>query len=222
MPHPIRSLRVSQWIRLFWLAKVDTRELILAQIRHPTKHLSNSALTLLPDLSLPELNDTLASSLDGPAPNEWLILRYATGEIVKRVEKYYLEHENDSRCASPLVFYFLKYDPKFGERELRRDLSTGGAQPGCYMETRFRFLDKYAWSEALERLMIEYLSGPNPRIESGAAWVLGQVWIDRRRAAAVERACGFPLPMERPGRATCEWVEHGSRSTRICPGDGAA
>ena len=160
--------------RLFWLAKVDTRELILAQIRHPTKHLSNSALTLLPDLSLPELNDTLASSLDGPAPNEWLILRYATREIVKRVKKYYLEHENDSRCSSPLVFYFLKYDPKFGERELRRDLSTGGAQPGCYMETRFRFLDKYAWSEALERLMIEYLSGPNPRIESGAAWVLGK------------------------------------------------
>ncbi len=160
-------------IRLFWLAKVDTRELILYQIRHPTKHLSNSALTLLPDLSLPELNDTLASSLDGPAPNEWLILRYATGEIVKRVEKYYLQHENDSRCASPLVFYFLKYDPKFGGAT-RRDLSTGGAQPGCYRKPSFAFSTSTPGAEALERLMIEYLLGPNPRIAQGRSLGVGE------------------------------------------------
>jgi len=162
-------------IRLFWLAKVETRELILAQIRNPTKHLSNSALTLLADQNLPELNDTLAASLEGPTPNEWLILRYATGDIVKRVEKYYLQHENDSRCASPLVFYFLKYDPAFGERELRRNLSTTGGQPTCYdMELQFRDLGRYAMSDTLERLMIEYLSSPIARIERGAAWVLGK------------------------------------------------
>jgi hypothetical protein len=165
-------------IALIWLhklAKGEAREVILAQIRNPTKHLSNSALTLLDEPTLPELNDTLAAQLEGSSPNEWLILRYATGDIAKRVKKYYLQHQNDSRCDSPLVFYFLKYDPAFGESELRRNMSTTGGRPNCYnMQSRFRDLGRYAWSEALERLMIEYLSNPNMGVKTGAGWALGE------------------------------------------------
>ncbi len=85
---------------------------------------------------------------------------------MKRVKEYYLRHQNEGRCDSPLVFYFLKYDPAFGKSELRRNLSTIGAQPNCYnMQSRFRDLGGYAWSEALERLIVEYLSSPDMRIK---------------------------------------------------------
>ena len=73
---------------------------------------------MLPDATLPELDDTLAES-----SYELLVLRYATGDIVKRVEAAYrarMAEQGLPRCAGPLVFYFLKYDRAFGERLLQR------------------------------------------------------------------------------------------------------
>ena len=86
-----------------------------------------------------------------------LIARYATGAIVKEVEAGYLafhaelDRQKLPRCPFPLVFYFLKFDPEFGERELRKAFATGP----CYdMGTAFESLGSYAMSPALERMAI--------------------------------------------------------------------
>ena len=69
------------------------------------------------------------------------------------------------------MFYFLKFDPEFGERELRKALATGP----CYdLGQAIGLLKSYAMSPALERLAIEYLKSGIVSVKRGAAEVLGK------------------------------------------------
>jgi hypothetical protein len=162
--------------RLYEVAPEEARQIILDEIRNPTRRLSFQALAILPDESRPELNDVLAARRDS-----LLILRYATGDVVKRVERDYLAHSADLErqklpyCAGPLVFYFLKYDPPFGERLLRADFDRTNAAPVCYdLGSQFRDLGRWAYSPALEKLAIEYLTSPKLPVKRGAAEILGK------------------------------------------------
>ncbi len=167
--------------RLFEAAPAEARQILLAEIRHPTKNLRWSTLAMLPDRSLPDLNDVFVARAEAHDVDERLILRYATGDIVKRVEKAYIERNEEldrqklPHCMSPVVFYFLQHDPTFGEQELRQNLSTSGGFPACY-DIGFQFLDlgRYAMSPVLERLAIEYLASPSVPVKRGAAEVLGK------------------------------------------------
>ncbi len=167
--------------RLFELAPAEAREKLLAEIRNSTKPLRWATVTMLPDRTLPDLNGVFAAHLEAHTLDERLVVRYATGYIVERVERAYVERNQEldrqklPRCMSPLVFYFLQYDPAFGEREFRRSLSTPAGFPACYdIGALFGGLGRYAMSPALERLMIEYLASPSVPIKRGAAEVLGK------------------------------------------------
>jgi hypothetical protein len=176
---PIENIALR---RLYELAPDEGRQILLAEIRHPTKNLRWPTLAMLPDRTLPELNDRLAERAEAHDLDERLILRYATGDIVERVKRAYLQRNADldrqklPHCMSPLVFYFLQYDPAFGERELRNNLSAAGGWPACY-DIGFQVIElgRYAMSPALERLAIEYLASPAAvAIKRGAAEVLGK------------------------------------------------
>lgn len=162
--------------RLYELSPGEGRKIILDEIRRPTKNLPFSTLAMLPDPALPEFDDVLAERFD-----PLLILRYATGDIVKRVESAYLarnaeiEKQNLPTCAGPLAFYFLKYDPPFGERLLRGDFAKPAAVPACYdVGFQFHQFGRWAYSPALERLAIESLTSPKVPVKRGAAEVLGK------------------------------------------------
>jgi hypothetical protein len=178
MDPPIEDIALR---RLYELAPAEARQLLFAEIHHPTKNLRWATQAMLPDRTLPELDDVLVARAEAHSLDEKLILRYATGDIVKRVEKAYVERNEEldrqklPHCMSPVVFYFLQHDPTFGERELRQNLSTSGGFPGCY-DIGFQFLDlgRYAMSPALERLAIEYLASPSVPVKRGAAEVLGK------------------------------------------------
>jgi hypothetical protein len=131
---------------------------------------------MLPDRHLPELNDLLASR-----GNDNLILRYATGDIVERVEHAYqarnkdLERQKLPHCGGPIVYYFLKEDPPYGERELRKEMDDPAPFPACYdMAFQFHSLARYAYSPALEKLAIEFLASPKVPVKRGAAELLGK------------------------------------------------
>ncbi len=170
---PIQSVALR---RLYELSPGEARQIILEQIRRPTKNLPFATMAMLPDASLPELNSVLADRFD-----PLLILRYATGDIVKRVESAWLarnaetERQTVPSCAGPLAFYFLKYDPPFGERLLRNDFAKPAAFPACY-DLGFQFLPlgRWAFSPALERLAIESLTSGKVPVKRGAAEVLGK------------------------------------------------
>jgi hypothetical protein len=170
---PIQSTALR---RLYELSPGEGRKIILDEIRRPTKNLPFSTLAMLPDSTLPELDDVLAQRFD-----PLLVLRYATGDIVKRVENAYLarnaeiEKQNLPTCAGPLAFYFLKYDPPFGERLLREDFAKPAAVPACYdIGFQFHQFGRWAYSPVLERLAIESLTSPKVPVKRGAAEVLGR------------------------------------------------
>jgi hypothetical protein len=162
--------------RLNELAPQEARKIILDEIREPKQYLSFATLSMLPDASLPELNEVLAERGDA-----LLTLRYATGDIVKQVEEKYsarraeVAKQNLPDCAGPLVFFFLKYDPSFGEGVLRAEFARSGAPPACYdVGFQFHGLGKWAYSPALEKLAIESLTSDKVPVKRGAAEVLGK------------------------------------------------
>jgi hypothetical protein len=167
--------------RIYELAPEEGRQILLSELARPNADLSPPTLELLPDRKLPDLNDPLASRLEAGQYVDTLILRYATGDVVQRVERAYLRRneEQDRRelphCSGPLVYYFLQYDPPFGERELRNDMNRPDAFGACYdIGFQFRSLGASAYSPALERLAIEFLSSPKVPVKRGAAEVLGK------------------------------------------------
>jgi hypothetical protein len=175
------SIRSEAVRRLYELSPAEGRKIILGEIRDPTRNLPFDTLAMLPDETLPELDDVLAARLESPNRDDLLIVRYATGAIVKRVERVYLaraaeiEKLNLPNCSGPLVFYFLKYDALFGERFLREDFARSAAPPACY-DIGFQFLQlaRWAFSPALERLAIESLTSDKVPVKRGAAEVLGK------------------------------------------------
>jgi hypothetical protein len=160
--------------RLYELAPQEARNLILDEIRHPTKHLRLATLAMLPDPTLPELDKFFLSELESGHADDRLVVRYATGAILEAAETAY-QRRNLTQCATPLVYYFLRYDPIFGEKEWRRSFASTNSPPVCYdIGLQFQQLGRYAMSPALEGLAIEYLKHPAVTVRRGAAEVLGK------------------------------------------------
>jgi hypothetical protein len=177
-PQPAKDLAVR---RIYELAPEEGRQIILSQLKSPDTYLSLKTLAMLPDRSLPELNDALASRLEAGQHVDALVLRYATGDIVQRAELAYLrrnaeyDRQNLPHCGGALIFYFLQQDPAFGEKELRRDMDRTTPFPACLdIGFQFQSLDEKAYSPALERLAIEFLGSPKVPVKRGAAEVLGK------------------------------------------------
>ena len=180
-PHVDQLLRDMAVRRIYELAPEEGRAIILSQLTRPDPYISLSTLIMLPDRSLPELNDVLLARLNEGRVEDSLILRYAPGDIVQQVELAYLKRNEEYdrqklvHCGGPLIYYFLQYDQAFGEAELRRDLDQPNAPPACYdIGFQFSGLDHNAYSPALERLAIEFLTSHKVPVKRGAAEVLGK------------------------------------------------
>lgn len=165
------ALRNIALRRIYELSPDEGRKIILDEIRHPSRNFDFSTLAMLPDPSLPALVEALADRMD-----PLLILRYASGEIVKQVEEKYSARPADSQlCAGPLALYFLKYDPPAGEKLLRADFAKPGLPPACYdLGFQFHSLGRWAYSPALERLAIASLTSDKVPVKRGAADLLGK------------------------------------------------
>jgi hypothetical protein len=173
------SLRGIALYRILDLDPIAGRKLVLEEIRRPDgPRVPESVLLSLPDDRIPELDPVFAAQAArrGPLPG-LLIARYATRAIVKQVEAGYvafhaeLERQKLPHCPFPLVFYFLKFDPEFGEPELRKALANGP----CYdLGRAAETLGRPAMSQELERLAIEYLKSSVVPVKRGAAEVLGK------------------------------------------------
>ncbi len=172
------SLRDLALRRIYDLDPDEGRRLIIEEIRRRQRHIPFSTLAMLPNKSLPELDDVLAASYDNNAMDaDRLILRYATGVVAGRVRKEYEQREERraSTMVGPVVYYLFKYDPRFAEQELRRSLTTSGGPPAQY-DIGFQFLAYGPWamSPALEHLAIELLSSSSVPVKKGAAEILGK------------------------------------------------
>ena len=175
---PIRSVALR---RLYRLSPDEGRKIILAEIAKPDgSDIPFSTLAMLPDASLPEMDQALAGKFDA-----LLILRYATGSVVKKIQQRVEERNAALRrqklpfCTGPIAFYFLKHDPPYGERLLREQFEAEASPPGCYdIGQQVSQLGRWAYSPALEGVAIQSLTSPKVPVKRGAAEILGRFGSD--------------------------------------------
>lgn len=143
-----KELRSIALVRLAELSPDEGRRIILEEIRHPSLRFDTKVLRSLPDGTLPELDNVLATNLEGsgepaattdPEVLSMLIERYATDSILSRVRAVF-----DARgvgkwaCRSQNSFlaYFLRVDPETGGEYLTKALAARGEGfSHCYSMT---------------------------------------------------------------------------------------
>jgi hypothetical protein len=139
-PSPLAATAVE---RLYELAPAQAREIILDEIGRPVPRLPFKTLAILPDATLPGMGKVLAENLQQNQGTEELIARYATASILEPVKAYYAKRDSTMRargevssraCDPPLMAYFLRTDPVWGERALRDVLADQSYPLGrCWM-----------------------------------------------------------------------------------------
>jgi hypothetical protein len=135
--YPENPLLASAVERLYELDANRTRNLLLEEMKRLDPRLPYRTLAILPDATLPELDATLLDHLqhNGGRPAEELIARYSTPSILDPVKNFYAKRDAEMRsrvttnpnvaapaCEPPLIAYFLRVDPAWGEKLLRQSL----------------------------------------------------------------------------------------------------
>ena len=186
--------------RLFDLDPRVGRTYILAEIRHPQvrgDRATARALTLLPDETLPELDETLATRLEGKDSSTlWvdarLVGRYATAAILPRVRAVYERDAGLWACdiEDGLVRYFLRVTPDYGIERVR---AKGGL---CIQESVKAVAAAGRWPDVEPAIIAHlndpgFLRGPRCRRDTGAIWRL------QGAESLVAAAARFPPAMGR-------------------------
>jgi hypothetical protein len=171
---------------LYELDAAHARALILDDMKRDTPRLPYDTLAMLPDATLPEMDAVLLDHLQHDTGLTELIARYATASILDSVKEWYATRDAAMRarksslpiysglCAPPLIAYYLRVDPAWGERVLRNVLNDRGEYSrGCWMGIVGRTA-KYQAGPAWEKAAIEALADPVVAVKSDAVKALGE------------------------------------------------
>ena len=179
------ELRGMALRRLYELLPEEGRRLILEEIRRPKLRVNQDVLRSLPDETLPELNTLLLSNLEAARlRGNWdtdkvseLIERYATDEIVSRVQAVYETRDAgkwECRTQAALLAYFLRVAPPVGGEYLNKALAAREkGLPRCYTET-LKNVAKLHMSTEVEDRATAALDDEDARVVSEAAGVLAE------------------------------------------------
>lgn len=173
---------------LYELDPDRTRTLLLEEMSRPSPRLPYGTLALLPDATLPAMDRILLEHLEHNLGIEELIARYATSGILEPVKTFYAKRDAEMRgrtsanvpniaspaCEPPLVAYFLRVDPAWGERVLRESLAERSYPMGrCWMSIVGKTASYYV-SPEWEKVAIMALQDPAEAVKADAVKALGQ------------------------------------------------
>ena len=180
----VKELRSIALTRFSELSPDEGRRIILDEIRRPTSRFHSNVLRSLPEETLPELDNLLATNLEesrGPkATNDtevvsMLIERYATDSILPRVRAVFDEAGVGKwacRIQASLVAYFLRVDPESGGEYLNKAIAARGKGfTGCYSMTLVDVAQLHM-SPEVEAAAIAAVDDDNSEVVSQAARVL--------------------------------------------------
>src|SRR5262249_19153326 len=179
-----RELRGLALRRLYDLAPDEGRRLIIEELRRPSPGVGWPTLKLLPDETLPELEETLVENLkkalSGAGGNadllSMLIERYATASVAPQVRDIYGDKGGKWACfiQSALLAYFLRVDAPTGIELAKQALDARGTEYSHCYTALLSDLSKLRMAPGLEALAIEHLDDPDPEVVINAASALGQ------------------------------------------------
>ncbi|HZS08699.1 MAG TPA: HEAT repeat domain-containing protein [Blastocatellia bacterium] len=174
-----RYLREVALRRIYELAPEEGRRLIIAEMQSPRPGVGMSALTILPDEALPELDQILADRLEQGGEMDiisGLIERYATSAVSPRVRAFYEEKAGKWACTiqANLLAYLLRTDPESGAQLVRGALQARSKEDtGCWTNTLGEIGRLHTCPE-LEKVAIASLDDPNPEVVRNAIELLGR------------------------------------------------
>ena len=195
--HPVSGPAAFALNRLYELDPAEGRGLILAEIARPFPRFGTSTLSLLPDATLPDMDEKLLANLElspGRADQrtvEELIARYATAGILDRVKAFYARADAGTRartemvgnpprrlaapaCEPPLYAYFLRTDPTYGEKLLRAVMAERSYEMGrCWMAA-IGATARYFTNPQWEAVAVEGLRDATVIVKIDAVKALGQ------------------------------------------------
>lgn len=195
------SLLASAVERLYGLDPAGTRPLLIDEIRRTQPRLPYHTLAMLPDATLPELDSVLLSRLQhgGGRPAEEMIARYSTNSILAAVKDFYSRRDAEMKsrvtanpniaapvCEPPLLAYFLRVDPAWGEKAFRQSLAERRYGTGrCWLvvvgETAV-----YNSGPAWEKIAIGALRDPSVPVKIDAVESLARYGSPASKAAIFE------------------------------------
>lgn len=158
--------------KLYALDPTQARLLILEEMRRALPRLPFRTLAMLPDVTLPEMDQTFAAHLERlrTGISQALIARYATASILGRVKA---GHTSPS-CEPALVAYLLRVEPVTGDAELRTLLADRvNPHSVCW----FMILPQtavYYSGPAWEKVAVEALDDGSVTVKTGVVRALAQ------------------------------------------------
>lgn len=169
--------------RLFELVPEEGRAAVLKEIQRTPLRIRPSALSILPDETLPELDQILSERLARHDPESefdvvsnysTLIARYATSASAPNVKRALGNRFGKMACdiQSPMIAFFLRVDPAYGAEVLEQSL-TARKETGCY-KSEFGSVALLYSSPELEKIAAAHLDDPEFEVAIQAASVLGQ------------------------------------------------
>jgi hypothetical protein len=189
-----RYFRGTVLRRIYDLAPAEGRELIIKEASRPRPRADYKSLSLLPEESLPELDDVLVANLEKNVPYEEptpvggdeqyrsvevisrLIERYASPAILPRVRAVYRRVPANSWGCLPqsaLLAYMARAEPAAGTELIREALAARDeGQSRCYTSVLGEVAGLHM-SPELEGVAASALSDPDPEVVNSAAGVLG-------------------------------------------------
>ncbi len=179
-----RELRGLAIRRLYELAPDEGRRLIIEELRRLSPSVGLTTLRLLPDETLPQLEETLVENLEKSLSGESgsvdvissLVERYATASVLPRVRAFYGDKVGQRGCSyqASLLAYFLRVDSAMGIDLVSRELTARGPEyTHCYASL-LADVAKLRMAPDLEALAIETLDDPDPEVVIQAVSALGQ------------------------------------------------
>jgi hypothetical protein len=189
----ILTSALKHWLEL---EPVEARSYIIKEITEPAPRIDATALGILPDATLPEVDAPLAQHFamhaSGDEPNSFvasLIARYATPAILPQILKESDPFIGKWSCATQtaILAYALRSDPEAARSRLERAVAAHGkGWTGCYR----RVLGEVAemqYRPVLEDIAIHALDDPNEEIAADAATTLGKFGSPKAEAALLAR-----------------------------------
>jgi hypothetical protein len=178
-----QSLQVTGTALKRWyeLDAEGARDAVMKEIVRPKPRYDASVLGILPDKTLPEVEQPLAQHFlatddyDVEGKIASLIFRYADADVWPEVASKVTRNLETWACVSQdtMLAYALRVDPRIAETLIERAIAARGEAAGACRRGLFSEIGKLSTDPILEDLAIKSLADSDPSVAQDAANYLG-------------------------------------------------